>query len=141
MASVNKVTLLGNLGRDIELRYMPNGDAVANLSLATTETWKDKSSGDRQEKTEWHRVTMYKRLAEIAGQYLKKGSQIYIEGRLETRKWTDKEGKERYTTEIIAHEMKMLGGGGQKNESPPRGETTKPQTQSAPPDMDDDIPF
>lgn len=142
MASVNRVTLLGNLGRDVEVRYMPNGDAVANLSLATTESWKDKSSGEKQEKTEWHRVTMYKRLAEIAGEYLKKGSQIYIEGRLETRKWTDKEGKERYTTEIIAHEMKMLGApGGQRNDPPQRGESTKPASQPTHPAMDDDIPF
>jgi single-strand DNA-binding protein len=114
MASVNKVILIGNLGRDPETRYLPNGDAVTNVTLATTESWKDKGSGERQEKTEWHRVTFYRRLAEIAGEYLKKGSPVYVEGRLETRKWTDKEGKERYTTEIIANEMKMLGsrGGG-----------------------------
>jgi single-strand DNA-binding protein len=109
MASVNKVILIGNLGRDPETRYMPNGEAVTNVTLATTDTWKDRTSGERQEKTEWHRVTFYRRLAEIAGEYLKKGSQVYIEGRLETRKWTDKEGKDRYTTEIIASEMKMLG--------------------------------
>jgi single-strand DNA-binding protein len=109
MASVNKVILIGNLGRDPESRFMPNGEAVTNITLATTETWKDRNSGDRQEKTEWHRVTFYRRLAEIAGEYLKKGSQVYVEGRLETRKWTDKEGKDRYTTEIIATEMKMLG--------------------------------
>ena len=105
MASVNKVILIGNLGRDPETRYMPNGEAVTNITLATTETWKDRNTGDRQEKTEWHRVTFYRRLAEIAGEYLKKGSQVYVEGRLETRKWTDKEGKDRYTTEIIASEM------------------------------------
>jgi single-strand DNA-binding protein len=109
MASVNKVILIGNLGRDPETRYMPNGEAVTNVTLATTDTWKDRTSGERQEKTEWHRVTFYRRLAEIAGEYLKKGSQVYVEGRLETRKWTDKEGKDRYTTEIIASEMKMLG--------------------------------
>jgi single-strand DNA-binding protein len=109
MASVNKVILIGNLGRDPETRYMPNGEAVTNITLATTDTWKDRTSGERQEKTEWHRVTFYRRLAEIAGEYLKKGSQVYVEGRLETRKWTDKEGKDRYTTEIIAAEMKMLG--------------------------------
>jgi single-strand DNA-binding protein len=107
MASVNKVILIGNLGRDPETRYMPNGEAVTNITVATTETWKDRTSGERQEKTEWHRVTFYRRLAEIAGEYLKKGSQVFIEGRLETRKWTDKEGKDRYTTEIIANEMKI----------------------------------
>ncbi|OGA28384.1 MAG: single-stranded DNA-binding protein, partial [Betaproteobacteria bacterium RIFCSPLOWO2_12_61_14] len=109
MASVNKVILIGNLGKDPETRYMPNGEAVTNITVATSETWKDKTSGEKQEKTEWHRVTFYRRLAEIAGEYLKKGSQVYIEGRLETRKWQDKEGKDRYTTEIIANEMKMLG--------------------------------
>jgi len=109
MASVNKVILIGNLGRDPETRYMPNGEAVTNITVATSETWKDKTSGEKQEKTEWHRVTFYRRLAEIAGEYLKKGSQVYIEGRLETRKWQDKEGKDRYTTEIIANEMRMLG--------------------------------
>jgi len=108
MASVNKVLLVGNLGKDPELRFMPNGEAVANITLATSEVWKDKS-GVKQEKTEWHRVTFYRRLAEIVGEHLKKGSSIYLEGRLETRKWTDKEGIERYTTEIIANEMKMLG--------------------------------
>ena len=127
MASVNKVILVGNLGRDPETRYMPNGEAVTNISVATTETWKDKTSGEKQEKTEWHRVTFYRRLAEIAGEYLKKGSQVYIEGRLETRKWQDKEGKDRYTTEIIANEMKMLGsrsGQGEPSarEAPPEGD-------------------
>jgi single-strand DNA-binding protein len=108
MASVNKVILVGNLGRDPETRYMPNGEAVANITVATTESWKDKS-GNKQEKTEWHRVTFNRRLAEIAGEYLKKGTQVYIEGRLQTRKWIDKDGVEKYTTEIIASEMKMLG--------------------------------
>ena len=108
MASVNKVLLVGNLGKDPELKFMPNGEAVANITLATSEVWKDKS-GVKQEKTEWHRVTFFRRLAEIVGEHLKKGSSIYLEGRLETRKWTDKEGVERYTTEIIANEMKMLG--------------------------------
>jgi len=108
MASVNKVILLGNLGKDPEIKYMANGDAICNATIATAEQWKDKS-GEKKEKTEWHRVTFYRMLAEIAGEYLKKGSSIYVEGRLETRKWTDKEGKERYTTEIIASEMKMLG--------------------------------
>ena len=109
MASVNKVILIGNLGKDPEARYMPNGEAVTNITLATTETWKDKS-GEKQEKTEWHRVTFYRKLAEIAGEYLKKGRPVYVEGRLETRKWTDKAGEDRYTTEIIASDMKMLGG-------------------------------
>jgi single-strand DNA-binding protein len=115
MASVNKVIIVGNLGRDPETRYMPNGEAVTNIAVATTESWKDKNSGEKKELTEWHRITFYRKLAEIAGQYLKKGSQIYIEGRLQTRKWTDKDGGERYTTEIIADSMQMLGsrqGGG-----------------------------
>ena len=112
MASLNKVILIGNLGRDPETRYLPNGDAVANISVATTETWKDKG-GEKQEKTEWHRVTLYRRLGEIAGEYLKKGSQVYIEGRIEYREY-EKDGVKRYSTDIIASEMKMLGsrGGG-----------------------------
>lgn len=146
MASVNKVILIGNLGRDPETRHMPNGDAVTNVTIATSETWKDKSSGEKQEKTEWHRVTFYRRLAEVAGEYLKKGSQVYVEGRLETRKWTDKEGKDRYTTEIIANEMKMLGarGGGGGDSAP----AEKPEPAAKPAakagsfnDMEDDIPF
>jgi single-strand DNA-binding protein len=158
MASVNKVILIGNLGRDPETRYMPNGEAVTNITLATTETWKDRTSGERQEKTEWHRVTFYRRLAEIAGEYLKKGSQVFIEGRLETRKWTDKEGKDRYTTEIIANEMKMLGsrpGGGTPNyDASEEGGSRAPakaaaaaggkpaaKTPGSITDMDDDIPF
>src|ERR1035437_7371494 len=100
MASVNKVILIGNLGKDPETRYMPNGAADTNITMATTDTWKDKTSGEKQEKTEWYRVTFYRRLAEIVGEYLKKGSQVYVEGRLETRKWQDKEGKDRYPTEI-----------------------------------------
>ena len=107
--SVNKVILIGHLGKDPEVRYMPNGEAVANVSIATSENWKDKS-GEKQEKTEWHNLVFYKRLAEIVGEYLKKGSQIYVEGRLQTRKWQTKEGQDRYTTEIIVNEMKMLGG-------------------------------
>lgn len=114
MASVNKVILVGNLGKDPETRYMPNGEAVTNITLATTDTWKDKN-GEKQERTEWHRVTFYRKLAEIAGEYLKKGRQVYVEGRLETRKWQDKEGKDRYTTEIIASEMQMLGTRGGEN--------------------------
>ena len=108
MASVNKVILVGNLGKDPEVRYSANGDAIANITVATTDSWKDKS-GDKQERTEWHRVSFFGKLAEIAGEYLKKGSQIYIEGRLQTRKWQDKEGQDRYTTEIIADRMQMLG--------------------------------
>ena len=107
---VNKVILVGNLGNDPEVRYMPNGNAVANLSLATSESWKDQQ-GQVQERTEWHRLTMYRRLAEIAGEYLKKGSQIYVEGKLQTRKWQDQQGQDRYTTDIIVDQMQMLGGG------------------------------
>ena len=109
MPSVNKVILMGNLGRDPEVRFMPNGDAVCNFSIATTDSWKDKA-GERQEKTEWHNIVMYRRLAEIAGEYLKKGRPVYLEGRLQTRKWQTKEGQDRYTTEIIADSMQMLGG-------------------------------
>ena len=109
MASVNKVILVGNLGRDPEMRFMPNGEAVCNFSIATTDNWKDKA-GVKQERTEWHNIVMYRKLAEIAGEYLKKGSSAYIEGRLQTRKWQTKEGQDRYTTEIIADSMQMLGG-------------------------------
>ena len=141
MASVNKVILIGNLGRDPETRYMPNGEAVTNATIATTETWKDKSSGERQEKTEWHRLTFYRRLAEVAGEYLKKGSQIYVEGKLTTRKWQDKDGQDRYTTEIIAEEMKMLGGkrDGDREERPRQDRPT--QSRRPPAADDDDIPF
>jgi single-strand DNA-binding protein len=110
MASVNKVILIGNLGKDPEVRYLPSGSAICNITLATSRQWKDKTSGERQEETEWHRVALFDRLAEIAGEYLKKGRPVYIEGRLKTRKWTDKEGQERYTTEIIADQMQLLGG-------------------------------
>jgi single-strand DNA-binding protein len=152
MASVNKVILIGNLGKDPETRYMPNGEAVTNITLATTETWKDKN-GEKQEKTEWHRVTFYRKLAEIAGEYLKKGRPVYVEGRLETRKWTDKAGVERYTTEIIANDMKMLGSkpGGTTFDAPDREEggfASSTSSSRAPArssggfdDMDDDIPF
>ncbi|MBV2234824.1 MAG: single-stranded DNA-binding protein [Sterolibacterium sp.] len=109
MAAVNKVILIGNLGRDPEVRYTPNQEAVTTITLATTDTWKDKGTGERREATEWHRVVFFRKLAEIAGQYLKKGSQVYVEGALKTRKWQDKDGQERYTTEIVASEMKMLG--------------------------------
>jgi single-strand DNA-binding protein len=153
MASVNKVILIGNLGRDPEVRYMPSGDAVANISIATTETWKDKN-GEKQEKTEWHRVAMFGKTAEIAGEYLKKGSQVYIEGRLETRKWTDKEGQERTTTEVRADRMQMLGSrsGGSERMAPP--EDDAPRAAAAPAkksggaakgssleDLEDDSPF
>ena len=152
MASVNKVILVGNLGKDPETRYMSNGEAVTNITLATTDTWKDKN-GEKQEKTEWHRVTFYRKLAEIAGEYLKKGRPVYVEGRLETRKWTDKSGADRYTTEIIANEMKMLGSrsGSGSFDGPDSNENASSSSSSNKPsaaknnggfdDMDDDIPF
>ena len=164
MASVNKVILVGNLGRDPETRYMPDGGAITNISIATTSTWKDKS-GEKQEATEWHRISFFGKLAEIAGEYLKKGSQVYVEGRLRTRKWQDKDGVEKTTTEVIADEMKMLGarqgmggegggggggdyakssGGGSSGAS--AGAATKPAGAAKGgaakfDDMDDDIPF
>jgi single-strand DNA-binding protein len=165
MASVNKVILIGNLGKDPEVRYTPNGNAICNLTLATSRNWKSKDSGEKMEETEWHRVVMYDRLAEIAGEYLKKGRPIYVEGRIKTRKWQDKEGVDRYTTEIIAEEMKMLGsregagtgGGGASDEGAPSGYGERPApaarpTAAAAPkpaaksatgfdNMDDDIPF
>lgn len=146
MASVNKVILVGNLGRDPEVRYMPSGDAIANISVATTDNWKDKN-GEKQERTEWHRVAFFGKLAEIVGEYLKKGSQVYVEGRLQTRKWTDKEGHDKYTTEIVADRMQMLGsrGGGsapsQSEESPPPRQSGPPAASSEFNDLDDDIPF
>ncbi len=162
MASVNKVILIGNLGRDPEVRYATSGSAICNVTIATSRSWKDKTSGERQEETEWHRVVFYDRLAEIAGEYLKKGKSVYVEGRLKTRKWTDKEGVEKYTTEIIAQEMTMLGGrdGGGGGEdmgeagmsraaparaasaarpAPPSKPAAKPSTGFD--DMEDDIPF
>jgi single-strand DNA-binding protein len=144
---VNKVILVGNLGRDPEVRYMPSGNAVANVTLATTESWKDKQTGEKQERTEWHNVVFYSRLAEIAGEYLKKGSQVYVEGSLRTRKWQDKSGNDRYTTEIIASEMQMLGGRSGStgyasgDAKPPMAETSASSAGSAAPDFDDDIPF
>jgi len=150
---VNKVILIGNLGRDPEVRYSPSGSAVTNITLATSESWKDKNSGEKQEKTEWHRVVFFGRLAEIAGEYLKKGSQVFVEGRLQTRKWQDKEGQDRYTTEIVANEMQMLGsrsGAGIPNDgfnqdhSPAEtsGSTAKKSnTPAVAGDFDDDIPF
>ncbi len=150
MASINKVILIGNLGRDPEVRYTPNGNAICNISVATTRNWKDKTSGDKVEETEWHRVVFYDRLAELAGEYLKKGRQVYVEGRLKTRKWQDKDGKDVYTTEVIADNMQLLGGregmgggdaggdsgydqgGGGRGDS--RGESrAAPATRSAPP--------
>ena len=155
MASINKVILVGNLGRDPETRYMPDGGAVTNVSIATTDTWKDKTSGEKKEATEWHRVVFFNRLAEIAGEYLKKGSQVYVEGRLRTRKWQDKEGQERYTTEIVAERMQMLGSraGGGEPRGEPRGEPPAESKAAEPKggaakkpagkfdDLEDDIPF
>ncbi len=156
---LNKVMLIGNLGADPEVRYMPSGEAVTNIRLATTRRWKDRQSGERREQTEWHRVVFFRRLAEVAGEYLRKGSQVYIEGRIQTRKWQDQSGQDRYSTEIIAEEMQMLGSrsGGtanfsdnqptQSNSAPSQ---TNPQQNTAdsnnpPPasydDFDDDIPF
>ena len=165
MASVNKVILVGNLGKDPETRYTPDGAAITNITVATTDTWKDKASGEKKEATEWHRVAFFGRLAEIAGQYLKKGRSVYIEGRIRTRKWQDKEGQDRYTTEIIADQMQLLGsregmggpshddeGGGGGNARAPAsasagaaGGGSKPAAAKKPAggfdDMDDDIPF
>jgi single-strand DNA-binding protein len=142
---VNKVILVGNLGKDPEVRYMPNGNAVANITLATSESWKDKQTGEQKEKTEWHRVVMFRRLGEIAGEYLKKGSQVYIEGKLQTRKWQDNSGNDRYTTEIVADEMQMLGGRGggsasYNTDSAPAKAAPAPAAAGAD-DFDDDIPF
>ena len=134
MASVNKVIVLGNLGKDPELRHLPNGDAVCNFSLATTESWKDKE-GNKQDKTEWHNVVIFRKLAEIAGEYLKKGRPVYIEGRLQTRKWQDKEGKDRYTTEIVADQMQMLGSREEAKE------IAKTPASANFDDMESDIPF
>ena len=164
MASVNKVILIGNLGQDPEVKYMPSGGAVANISIATTDTWKDKATGEKKDKTEWHRVVFFNRLAEIVGEYLRKGSQVYIEGNLRTQKWQDQSGQDRYTTEIVAKEMTMLGGksGGSSDfqQNAPQSsqqqgasgyQQNAPQqapAQSAPPqnidnfdNFDDDIPF
>ena len=151
MASVNKVILVGNLGADPETRFMPNGDAVANVRLATTESWKDKASGEKREITEWHRVVFYRKLAEIVGQYLKKGSAIYIEGRIRTRKWQDQSGQDRYATEVRVDQMQMLGGrqDADSGDRPTRAPARSPAPPRAPArsqgsgfdDMDDDIPF
>jgi single-strand DNA-binding protein len=162
MASVNKVIIVGNLGRDPEVRYMPSGDAIANIAVATSYKSKDRNTGEQKEQTEWHRIAFFGRLAEIVAQYLKKGSSVYVEGRLQTRKYTDKDGVERYTTEIIAENMQMLGGrqgmgGGDMDDgggyeapqraAPQRQAPPAPAARPAPKpapnfsDMDDDIPF
>ncbi|WP_459175773.1 single-stranded DNA-binding protein [Ewingella americana] len=154
---VNKVILVGNLGQDPEVRYMPNGGAVANITLATSESWRDKATGEQKEKTEWHRVVLFGKLAEVAGEYLKKGSQIYIEGKLNTRKWTDQTGVEKYTTEIhvnVGGTMQMLGGkaekpaqggnqfsGGQQSRQAAQQNDAPAQNNEPPMDFDDDIPF
>ena len=150
---INKVILVGNLGADPETRAMPSGTTVANLRIATSESWRDKQSGEQQERTEWHRVALFGRLAEVAGEYLRKGSQVYIEGSLRTRKWTDKQGNERYSTEIVASEMQMLGGrgggggagagaGGSSDAPRERGEFAEPVSSSTErEEFDDDIPF
>jgi single-strand DNA-binding protein len=158
MASVNKVILVGNLGRDPETRYSPDGAAITNVSVATTSQWKDKNTGEKREETEWHRVAFFGRLAEIAGEYLKKGSQVYVEGKLRTRKWQDKDGQDRYTTEIVADAMQMLGSRGGAGAPTPDDEPRAARSPAAKPaaaksskepagatggvaDMDDDIPF
>ena len=170
MASINKVIIIGNLGKDPEVRYMPSGSAICNITVATSRQWKNKESGEKMEETEWHRVSLFDRLAEVAGEYLKKGRSVYVEGRLKTRKWTDKEGVERYTTEVIADVMQLLGGregmgggaggdeegGGYSERSAPQQQRSAPASRpaaSAPAsrpapkaatgfdNMDDDIPF
>jgi len=164
MASVNKVILVGNLGRDPETRYSTSGAAICNITVATSRQWKDKTTGEKREETEWHRVVFYDRLAEIAGEYLKKGRPVYVEGRLKTRKWQDKEGQDRYTTEIIAEEMQLLGsreggggGGGDVEFAASSAGAASPSPRAAasggaakssggakktnPDDLDDDIPF
>ncbi len=150
MASVNKVIIVGNVGRDPETRYLPSGDAVTNLSVATSDRYKDKATGEMKENTEWHRIAFFGKLAEIAGQYLKKGSQVYVEGRLRTRKWTDQSGQEKYSTEIVADSMQMLGGRapGEAGSSTGGGFKERASAPSSPAPassnlgaMDDDIPF
>lgn len=152
---INKVILVGNLGNDPETKFMPSGGAVTNISIATSESWKDKQTGEQKEKTEWHRVVMFNRLAEIAGEWLRKGSQVYIEGKLQTRKWDDKDGVTRYSTEVVANEMQMLGGKGDSNhaqqkrgysnDNPTTGRAApKPSNNNDDfdvPNFDDDIPF
>ena len=139
---INKVIIVGNLGQDPDTRYMPSGAAVTNFTVATNESWKDKQTGEQKDRTEWHRVAMFGRLAEVAAEYLRKGSQVYIEGKLRTRKWQDRDGKDRYTTEIIADEMQMLGGRG-GGSAPMSSESAPVSASPQPPadDLDDDIPF
>jgi single-strand DNA-binding protein len=148
MPNLNKVQIIGHLGKDPEMRYMPDGRAVANMAVATSESWKDKDTGEKKESTEWHRVVVFGKLAEICGEYLAKGRAVYFEGKLKTRKWQDKEGQDRYTTEIVADQMQMLGGkgdgGGSSDDRPARPE--KPAAKPAAPQQqalpdDDDIPF
>lgn len=152
MASVNKVILVGNLGKDPEVRYMPDGGAVANISLATSSSWKDKNTGEKREETEWHRVVMYGRLAEIAGEYCKKGRSVYIEGKLKTRKWQDQSGVDKYTTEIIADQIQLLGGRDsaenterqeqpRKSSATPKAQPAQKSTPQSVADLEDDIPF
>lgn len=144
MASVNKAIIIGHLGRDPESRYLPSGEAVCNFSVATSESWKDKTTGEKKELTEWHRISAFGKLAEICGEYLKKGSQVYVEGRIQTRKWQDKDGQDRYTTEIRADQMRMLGGkpDGQRQESPGTATPKKEYDgKGGFDDMDSDIPF
>lgn len=152
MSGVNKVIIVGRLGNDPEMRTMPNGDAVANISVATSEVWNDKMTGERREVTEWHRIVLFRRNAEVAGQYLRKGSQVYVEGKLKTRKWQDQNGQDRYTTEIQADSLTMLGGRGDNsngnnyasanNQAPAQKSVAKPAAAEPPMDnFDDDIPF
>lgn len=145
---INKAILVGNLGKDPETRYTPSGSAVTNITVATSESWKDKQTGEQQERTEWHRVVFFNRLAEVAGEYLRKGSQVYIEGKIQTRKWQDQNGQDKYTTEIVGNEMQMLGGrgdnaGGGRPAAPPAAAPQQRQAAPPPPadDFEDDIPF
>lgn len=144
MASVNRVILIGNVGKEPEVRYTPNGAAICNLSIATSRYWKDKANGEKKEETEWHRVVLYDRLAEIAGEYVKKGRPVYIEGRLKTRKWQDKEGKDNYTTEVIAESMQLLGGRDEstsKSDSSHKEQKSSTASGSGFDDIDSNIPF
>lgn len=140
MSGVNKVILVGNLGNDPETKYMPNGDAVANITVATSESWKDKNTGQKQERTEWHRVVFFRKLAEVVGQYLKKGSKVYIEGKLQTRQW-EKDGQKHYTTEIVANEMQMLDSRGTQQGGQSDDNSGGKAPAAPPEDFDDDIPF
>lgn len=145
MNGINKVIVLGNLGKDPEIRYLPNGNAAANITVATSEKWKDKQTGEMQERTEWHRIVAFGRLAEIMGEYLKKGSPVYIEGKLQTRSWEDQSGTKKYTTEIVASELQMLGGrgssGGQGASGSQTGNGNQASNMPTQSDFDDDVPF